>query len=305
MRLNFSTIRLDAAKTSITKGTFSLKSWAGSNRWKNFNEWSTDNHRDTWTEIRLIQEVWKAHSKSVVPYCAYAEIDSKKAFKWKIIPYQKCNTWFGRVTQQIRVLWQTLFKGKRVPVERRAQQMEEYEAGIEKIPKNFFLYPPPFTHLEKGDDPFCQDNIYKSQQVFPLTPEANMRVLFNYAPIGFGGERLHFLITPKAHRKTFENLTQFEYVKAMELVKMLHDHFTKTRDKVEKVYLIHKNGKDAGQTVEHWHLHVIFSLSRQQSFWGKWTVFKNIIFGSSPMKTKALEKRVVELRRELNPDLLT
>lgn len=80
----------------------------------------------------------------------------------------------------------------------------------------------------------------------------------------------------------------------------LVDHMTNSRKTVKNVYLLNKTGVDAGQTVKHWHLHVIFSTSTAQDFWGKITVIKNILFGSSPMKKDELAKNIGKLRAELS-----
>jgi diadenosine tetraphosphate (Ap4A) HIT family hydrolase len=57
----------------------------------------------------------------------------------------------------------------------------------------------------------------------------------------------------------------------------LIDHFKIRRKTVKNVYLLNKTGIDAGQTVKHWHLHVIFSTNKAQDFWGGMTVIKNIL----------------------------
>ena len=62
---------------------------------------------------------------------------------------------------------------------------------------------------------------------------------------------------------------------------------------------MHKTGIDAGQSVKHWHLHVIFSTNTAQNFWGRITVIRNILFGSSPMKRDELARKVGALRLEL------
>ena len=59
--------------------------------------------------------------------------------------------------------------------------------------------------------------------------------------------------------------------------------FKQTR-KAEDIYLFHKTGIDAGQTVPHWHMHLIVTANKTQGFFGKLTVLKNMLFGSSPMK---------------------
>lgn len=85
----------------------------------------------------------------------------------------------------------------------------------------------------------------------------------------------------------------------MILTTKLVNHFTDTRKTIKNAYLLNKTGLDAGQTVKHWHLHVIFSTNVAQDFWGKVTGMKDILLGSSPMKKDVLAKRINALREEL------
>jgi diadenosine tetraphosphate (Ap4A) HIT family hydrolase len=175
---------------------------------------------------------------------------------------------------------------------RRENQLKKYELLLSKSPETV----EPSDAPSKSNDSFCKDDTIERQWVIT---GRKVNVLFNYAPIGFGGERLHFLVVPKQHRETFTDVTQEEYCESLELTGKLIDHVTATRKAVKNVYLLNKTGIDAGQTVKHWHLHAIFSTNKAQDFWGKITVIKNILLGPSPMKREDLAKKVDELREEL------
>lgn len=257
---------------------------------KQFREWSAQDHSDSYQFMQRIAQVWK-NSHFTDQYLIYSKVDSNP-FKWEMVPYQKCYTFIGRAFQQLQVLWRTVFGGIEISEKERQDQVKKYESLLSKSAETRES----LGMSSKGSDAFCKEDTIERQWV--ITGK-KVNVLFNYAPIGFGGERLHFLVIPKQHREAFTDVTQEEYCESLELTGKLIDHFTETRKTVKNVYLLNKTGIDAGQTVKHWHLHVIFSSNTAQDFWGRITVIKNILLGSSPMKGDELAKKVGELREEL------
>lgn len=258
---------------------------------KGFSDWSEQDHGDSYLFMQRIAQAWK-NSNFTNQYLIYSKIDSN-TFSFEMVPYQKCRTFIGRVIQQLQVLWRTVFGGITVSKESIQNQMQKYDSLLSKSAEKL----EPSTITSKGDDSFCKEDIIERQLV--ITGK-KVNVLFNYAPIGFGGERLHFLVVPKEHREAFTDVTQEEYCESLQLTTKLVNHFTETRKNVKNIYLLNKTGVDAGQTVKHWHLHVIFSTNKSQDFWGKITVIKNILLGSSPMKKDDLAKKVADLREELS-----
>lgn len=249
---------------------------------KRFSKWSQKDHADSYLFMHRIARAWRS-SNLTDQYLIYGKIDSNP-FNWEMVPYQKCRTWIGRVVQQLQVLWRTVFGG----ISQSPNQLKKHELML-KITE-------PAGVSSKSNDSFCKDETIKRQWVITGN---KVNVLFNYAPIGFGGEKLHFLVVPKEHRETFTDVTKEEYCESLTLTKKLVDHFTETRKSVKNVYLLNKTGIDAGQSVKHWHLHVIFSTDTAQDFWGKITVIKNILLGSSPMRSEDLAKKVADFRKEL------
>ncbi|MDP1879762.1 MAG: HIT domain-containing protein [Parachlamydiaceae bacterium] len=240
--------------------------------------------------MQHIAQAWKS-SNFTNQYLIYGMVDSN-AFNWEMVPYKKCRTFIGRAFQQIQVLWRTVFGGVKVSEKEGKNQLKKYELLLSKSAETT----EPSDVSSRSDDSFCKDDTIERQWVIT---GRKVNVLFNYAPIGFGGEKLHFLVVPKQHRETFTDVTQEEYCESLDLTGKLIDHFTTTRKTVKNVYLLNKTGVDAGQTVKHWHLHVIFSTNKAQNFWGRITVIKNILLGSSPLKRDELAKKVGELREEL------
>jgi diadenosine tetraphosphate (Ap4A) HIT family hydrolase len=273
-------------KEQLLDGSLQLQS----NSEKLFSEWTKQDHADSYSLMQRVAQVWQ-HNHRTDQYLIYSKADPTP-FKWEIVPYQTCRTCIGRIVQQLQVLWRIVFGGIKVSEENSKKQSEQYRSLFESAPETV----EPSDRPSRGSDAFCRDDVIERQLVIR---GEKVNVLFNYAPIGFGGERLHFLVVPKQHRETFTDVTREEYSESLELTSKLIGYFTATRETIKNVYLLNKTGIDAGQTVRHWHLQVIFCTNNAQDFWGKLTVFKNILFGSSPMKGAALEKRVLELRKEL------
>lgn len=257
---------------------------------KTFNGWTEGNHADSYHFMKRIAQAWKI-SHLAHQYMIYGKIDTN-IFTWEIVPYQKCKTLLGRIIQQLQVLWRAVFVGRFVSEESKLMQQKKYEVLLNKSPEGII----PSQGSNPVDDSFCKKEVIDRQWV--ITGK-KVNVLFNYSPVGFGGEKLHFLVVTKEHRETFIDVTQEEYCESLSLTKKLVDHFNENRKTIKGVYLINKTGVDAGQTVNHWHLHVIFSTNATQDFWGKITVLKNIFLRSSPMNKNDLEKRVMDLKKEL------
>ncbi len=272
-----------------------------------YNSWGRDAIRASYDQLQKIAACWKTAGTSegytTDQFMVYGRQHYSgslaESFKWEIVPYYKSALGkLGRFIQQIMTLVRIVFGGT-VASESSLQRTQSfYQANL---PKNLVGSEISKTVQgvfkdEIGNDPFCNPDRIAKQRV--LEGE-RVNVLYNYAPIGFGGERLHFLITPKAHKEGFTELSLEEYEEAVTLSKLLMDFYESSR-KVHDVHLFHKTGVDAGQTVPHWHMHMIFTLSETQAFMGKLTVLKNMLFGSSPMNEKALSDRIAKLTEELN-----
>jgi diadenosine tetraphosphate (Ap4A) HIT family hydrolase len=245
-------------------------------------------HKEQFTLKQKVIDAWNS-SGITKQYMIYAEID-KDCFAWSIIPYQACKTFLGRAVQQLQVLWRIIFGGFKVSDSVAVEKEKTYKALFEKAPTN-----PTYTIGDAGNDAFCDETVIQRQVVIT---GRKVDVLFNYAPIGFGGEKLHFLVVPRDHFETFSELSEEAYMETMQHTQHLVEHFTKSRP-VKKVYLMNKTGIDAGQTVKHWHMHVIFSTNTAQDWFGKLTVVWNILFGARPLSAQALAARVTDLRKEL------
>ncbi len=216
-------------------------------------------------------------------------------FNWEAVPYYKPRTIIGRIWQQLSVLYRITFGGATASLTQRQKQIKEYKTSFEDSSELIQKQIKKVDDTIVGHDAFCKDEVIDKQSVLK---GRTVNVLYNYAPIGFGGERLHFLIVPKKHRTRFSDLAEEEYLEATKLTQALSKHFYKTRS-IQNGHIFHKTGEDAGQTVPHWHMNMILTANKAQGFFGKLTVLKNMLFGSSPMKDAALKEKVQSLRSEL------
>jgi diadenosine tetraphosphate (Ap4A) HIT family hydrolase len=248
-------------------------------------EWSADDHANTFT---LMQRIVSA--SPFTNNLIYGKATVHSPFSWEVVPYAPCKTALGVIIQQVRVLWNIAFGGLRTHWATHLPYFERYQALLERPIKSETDLTP-----VAGTDPFCQDATIQRQWI--LTGE-KVNLLLSHAPIGFGGERLHFLAVPKAHHKRFVDISAEEYAETMTLTHKLITRLAPSRS-IQSVYLLNKTGKVAGQVVDHWLMHIIIVTNPAQDFWGKWTVFKNILFGSSAMDPKAFNQKVFDLRREM------
>ena len=266
---------------------------------KAFVSWTPKDHSSSFRLMQSITLAWK--NSLTTQYLLYGKVNGANPFSWEIVPYQACRTCFGRIIQQLRVLWRTVFGGVALEGARKSNQQAFYKECLQHSSgddqRKHAVEKSSVENKSKADDAFCNKAIIERQCVITGT---KVNVLFNHAPIGFGGERLHFLIVPKEHRETFTDLTEEEYLESMKLTAQLQKKLSQSSKELLNAYLFLKTGIDAGQTVKHVHLHAIFTLNNKQDFWSKLTVVKNILFGSSPMNATDLTNRVADLKTELS-----
>lgn len=264
---------------------------------RSYADWTRENRADAYTTLQKTAALWKEKG-TAEQYLVYGKQAADKPFKWEIVPYHNTRSWFGRIWQQLVVLWRITFGGKSFSEARQEQRLEAERVVFKNFSPTLQKSAEKVSAIAAKKDAFCDPQVINKQRVLE---GKSVNVLYNYAPIGFGGERLHFLITPKEHRTKFSDLTKEEYLESTELTQKLMAHFEKTRE-AEDFYLFHKTGIDAGQTVPHWHMHLIVTTNKAQGFFGKLTVLKNMLFGSSPMKDAPLQKKVNALGKELAPE---
>ncbi|GAB5412130.1 MAG: hypothetical protein ChlgKO_12440 [Chlamydiales bacterium] len=248
---------------------------------KQFTDWSEEDHCDSYKTQQKIVRYWK-QQQFADQFLIYGKVSKNEDFRWEVVPQFDCNYLITRFTQQCKTLWGATFPVKSngvYDVEWSGEEEDEYE-----------LF---------ASDPFCDREVIEKQWVYK---GELINVLYNYRPIGFGDEKLHFLVLPKNHRPTFYQLSEEEYQESLIVVQKLLQHFSQTRS-IYEAHLFHKSGKDAGQTVPHWHLHVVLTTSDWHTCLGKFSVLRNMLFTPSPLGDEELKTKVEKYRGEIIPAL--
>lgn len=257
---------------------------------KKFSQFTEAEDLDTVSSIKAIVNIWQ-NQRMADQYMLFGK--EGDSFRWEVVPYETTNSSISKIAQQTKVLWNIIFGGNSLSTEEKEKVRNTYQDSFTKHYTHTFDYHGPKV---PGPDAFIDQKVIDRQLV--LEGE-RVRVLYNYAPIGFGGEKLHFLIIPKEQKEFLTDLSPEEFQEAMSITRKLLNCLGETRE-IQDVYFFNKNGPDAGQTVPHWHLHVIVTTNRLQDTLGKLTIMKNILFGASPMPTEELRSKVEELRDELS-----
>jgi diadenosine tetraphosphate (Ap4A) HIT family hydrolase len=258
---------------------------------ENFSEWRDCEARETYELIQQVVRIWK--EKGITNYLVYGKEsnNSKSPFGWEVVPYPSNGLRFWK---QFKVLWHITFGGACLP------QIERH-----KIAKNFLQELDSFSCTQakqiesidkaaKGNDAFCNPVVIQKQLVFE---GKEVNVLYNYAPLVLDKEKLHFLVIPKQHRPGFSDLTESEYLESLDLSQKLVN-FYKGKG-YHTTYLFNNTGKEAGQSVPHWHQHLVFTATKTQEFFVKLTVLKKMLFGASPLPSNELQMCVESLSKEL------
>lgn len=242
--------------------------------------------------IQKISRIWK--KEGISSFMTFGKNEDKAPFHWQVVPYPQSG-W--RLWNQLKVLWRITFGAPKLSETARLQCAERYKQLFDQAVSEMSVSSS--TKPLSQPDAFCNPEVIQRQRVYE---GKTINVLYNYAPIGLGKRKLHFLIVPKAHRTGFSDLTEAEYAESMKISGKLVDHYKK--EGYSTAYLFDKTGVEAGQTVPHWHQHVVFTANKTEELLGKLKIFKNMLFGSSPLPKTELEAQVHALRTELAPVLI-
>jgi len=271
---------------------------------KKFVDWTDADHQNTYTALQKAARIWE--EKKIEDFIVIGKATKDENFHWEAAPYTKPSGCFWNLNQvlsrycylrflkvlpiarrkikQIGVLRRVVFQGSLLSRKKQNEIQRSYQQKFSIVSD----YQP--RSSEEGEDYFCSEAVIKAQSVF----EGNkVRILYNYAPVGVGKKKRHFMIMPKEHRTNFLDLKQDEYVEAAQLAQALFKHFQMP------AYLFHKTNPESGQTVPHWHLHVPFYETKVEEWVGKLTVFKNTVWGSKRLSPGALDQEVLKYRQEL------
>lgn len=220
--------------------------------------------------LQRVVETWE--KQGITNYLILSQTNQGE----QIVPFTPGYRFF----KQLRVLWNVSFGAWPISEATKEETKEQFFSTVNQVDA--------VREKVLGNDAFCDPRVVKRQLVYE---GKEIYVLYNYAPV----ESLHFLLIPKAHRARFSDLTESEYNEVSELTEKLKSFY-----KDHYFYVFNKTGPEAGQTVPHWHEHVIFTANKTQDVLGKLRVFKNMLIGSSPLKPHDLKERVETLRNDLS-----
>lgn len=251
---------------------------------KSLSQWTKRQHAESYHLLENTAQLWK-DNEFIDNFMIIATIPPRMHadnFFWEIIPYTKKNY---NLFEQLLVLGKLTFDSPCLPKAERQSIKRKYQDYLPFFSKSY--RPIPEDNFCPPVDVFCQPEIIAKQLLYE---GKHTHLLYNHAPIGIGEEKLHFIIIPKAHRTNFMELTLEEYVEAQEISSKLILYYKQRGYPI--VYIFHKSGKYAGQTVPHWHEHLIFAPRRTHEFIGKLIVLQKMLFPTSPLNEKKFKKLV-------------
>ncbi|MGM0439816.1 MAG: HIT family protein [Chlamydiota bacterium] len=264
----------------------------GSSQDKSFMDWTSVDHLASLATIRKIIKIWEDHGIAD-QYAIYGQqrLGENKAFSWEIVPYSEpSNDLIGK-WKVFWVLCKNMFGAPKVPAAIRQQFRDIYHLWwAEKGPIS-----PSEVDEPSSDDVFCKPAVIDGDAVIK---GEHINIVWNYKPIGSQQEKLHFLLVPKKHRSTPLDISEEEYSEAMMFAYKLVDYFSEHRD-LQEVFFVNNTGKASGQSVPHWHMHLIFLDVDTATVAGKLEVIKGRTFRSPPMEKEAIAEKVAALHHEL------
>ncbi len=269
-------------------GLGSVKIIPTSNR-RNFYGWEESNKLEAHELLQNVVKIWE--KKGITDYLIYGKESKGLIFGWEIVPYPKTG-W--KYWKQFRVLWNITFGARCLPIFERQRIAEDFQKDKDSFSATNTKQIEITKKTASQNDAFCNPNIIDKQLIFE---GKEINVLYNYAPLFIGKEKLHFLVVPKRHLPKFSDLSKSEYLESMQLTQKLINIYKNKG--FHTVYLFDKTGDRAGQTVSHFHGHVVITAAKNQVFLGL-AVLKNMLFGSSPLKQNELQSRVEAFRKELS-----
>ncbi len=207
-----------------------------------FLQMTTEDDMASHQTMKQVAQVWRRQGK--VNYLVYSTVNLEKAeqnYTLEMLPFSNQHSF----KRELSLLWKTVFGAKSITAQKREQQQLSFAASSTGSS---------IVRREVLPDPFCDPERIRLQSVFE---GETVRILYNYAPIDMGDKKaLHFLVIPKEHRTNFDELKQEEYLEAQALTRQLILQFKQSGD-AGFVIMYHKTGRPAGQTVGHWHNHIV------------------------------------------------
>ncbi len=263
---------------------------------KNYTKWTQEEHEMTFNTLKAMTRQWQ-QSQSYRQYVVVGKyVRTEERFSWKIIPFTDATNPLKRFWKQVIVSWKVLFSKREQLAPKKMQDytIESTQTPLQSREESAALLYQSATSSVSEIDPFCQQEIIEKQQIF--SGDYN-HVLCDIAPIGAD----HLLIVPKKHKTDFAQLSLEEYGEVTSLVKAV----IQAHPEYYGCYLLHKTGKDAGQSVPHWHMHVVMIEDKRGDLLTKLRFLKGMLpFGRPRLSDSALRIKVEKLKTRLSSPLI-
>jgi|GEM_PF-2444459 len=226
----------------------------------------------------MVRQAALWHADGISSYLLYAKQTSKGINAWELIPFSSSIFPFF---QQMRIFYHVCWGTSPL-------SLEEQEA----IADHYSLEPTsPAPAGVPLDTPLSREKRREAQEVLVGT-EAD--VWYNCKPIG--PSQAHFLVISKEKVQGADQLTPQTYVEVAALThivaqKMFQEGFS-------ELYILEKKGVEAGQSVPHFHRHLIF-LRPDEVASAQWSFFFQMLgspLWGSPLFDEQLHKNVTHYR---------
>lgn len=261
---------------------------------KSLSDWNQRQHVESYHFLETIAEIWRKQ-ELVEDFMVLGTIPPRmnsNRFFWEISPFTKTS----KFSDLFLVVWRLIFNSQCLTSSERQSIKDKYHPYQALFSQQYQVSSEKTTCPPA--DVFCEPAIIDKQLLY----EGELvDLLYNYSPIGIGEEKLHFLLISKAHRSGFPELTLNEYLEAQDIASKLIRYYREKGFPI--VYIFHKTGKLAGQTVPHWHEHLIFAPDEASAFFGKLQVLRKMLLPSSPLSNQELEVLVKKYRQQVQEAL--
>jgi diadenosine tetraphosphate (Ap4A) HIT family hydrolase len=247
---------------------------------------------------KLLQKIAWTSKEAFMIYNKTHDLD-QPTYEWEFVPYPKKGFSFWH---QLKVLTRIVFKEREVSLSEGQSTVDHYKTVLSDF-KNPIedQSGARIERVRKRKDIFCKSLIVNGEKVVKVIHNQcviegeKVNVIYPNRPAGFGKNRAHFLIVPKNHHDDFKTVSWEEYNETEKMIRELMVIYKK--EGYDTVVRFHKNGERAGQTVPHWHEHVIFTKSIAQRISGYLSTLFNILpFGCL---TTLSEKKIIPIVNDL------
>jgi len=227
--------------------------------------------------MQKVAQFWE--SQGIDNYLTYT---NSRETAWEMVPYSgttdsgwdMARSFFRQVEVMSRVVWG------------RSQVSMDSAQGVAMAVFRAEL--PEGGVKVRGSDVFCNKEVVHRQQI---VKNKSIRMLHDYAPLG--EDKLHFLLVPKAHKEKFTQLSFSEFgamqQMAQKIIELYPDYIC---------YQYYKTGKLAGQSVPHFHHHLVF-VKPQNEWQGQLAVFARMVIPPTPLSAEELTCRIEAMQHLL------